>query len=192
MLLRDPPGVHPIRGNSKVNRTNYDEQQASQGSDLRSEDAIGGGKKRGEENLTNDTPPERGFGPPSYCTFSTPLGCRCSVFPVRKSTPEQTRSSFGGSRIFREGALSDTLSSPHTFCTPPYHGPMRGFGVFKGFSERVSERAPKTSENGSWNGELVTECTSQRSLGTTSERLWEPPSDRLLHLELCVLLRLIA
>ena len=27
------------------------------------------GKKRGEENLTNDTPPKRGFGPPSYGTF---------------------------------------------------------------------------------------------------------------------------
>ena len=44
--------------------------------------------------------PKRGFGPPSYGTFSTPLTCQCSVFPVQKSTTEQTRSSFGGVQKF--------------------------------------------------------------------------------------------
>ena len=34
--------------------------------------------------------------PPSYGTSSTPLRCQCSVFPVQKSTTEQTRCSFGG------------------------------------------------------------------------------------------------
>ena len=47
----------------------------------------GGWKKRGGwENLTNDTPPKRGFGSPSYGTLSTPLRCQCSVFPMQKST----------------------------------------------------------------------------------------------------------
>ena len=38
--------------------------------------------------------------PPSYGTFSTPLRCQGSVFPVQKSTTEQTRSSSGGVQKF--------------------------------------------------------------------------------------------
>ena len=56
------------------------------------EDAMGGWKKEGL--------PKRGFGPPSYGTFSTPLRCQCSVFPVQKCTTEQTRSSLGGVQKF--------------------------------------------------------------------------------------------
>ena len=53
------------------------------------------------ENLTNDTPLPKGvLDPPSYGTFSTPLRCHCSVFPVHKSMTEQTRSSFGGVQKF--------------------------------------------------------------------------------------------
>ena len=65
----------------------------------------GGVEKRGGWNTSRMTPlPKRGFGPPSYGTFSTPLRCQCSVFPVQKSTTES--------------AFSGTFSSPHTFCTP--------------------------------------------------------------------------
>ena len=58
----------------------------------------GGVEKRGGWKSSQMTPlPKKGFGPPpSYGTFSTLLGCQCSVFPVQKSTTEQTRSSFGG------------------------------------------------------------------------------------------------
>ena len=65
---------------------------------------MGGWKKEGgEENLTNDTPPiPRSFGPPSYGTFSTPLGC-LPCFSCTKSTTEQTRSSFGGVQNFSGG-----------------------------------------------------------------------------------------
>ena len=81
----------------------------------------GGVEKRGGWKTSRMTPlPKRGLGPPSYSTFSTPRRRQCSVFPVQKSTTEQTRSSFG------ESAFSGTFSSPHTFCTPPYHGPIRG------------------------------------------------------------------
>ena len=41
-------------------------------------------------------------------------------------------------------------------------------------SERVSERAPGDSERTPCIGELVTECTSQRSRGTLSEAVSEP------------------
>ena len=61
---------------------------------------MGGGKKRREENLTNDTPPKKGFWTPSYGTFSTPRRCRCFVLPALKSTSEETRSSFGGVQNF--------------------------------------------------------------------------------------------
>ena len=60
----------------------------------------GGGKKRGVENLTNDTPPKKGFWTTLIRYVSTPLRCQCSVFPVQKSTTEQTRSSFGGVQTF--------------------------------------------------------------------------------------------
>ena len=61
----------------------------------------GGVEKRGGWKTSRMTPlPKRGFGPPSYGTFSTPLRCQCSVFPVQESTTEQTRSSFGGVQKF--------------------------------------------------------------------------------------------
>ena len=44
----------------------------------------GGGEKRGGWKTSRMTPlPKRGFGPPSYGTFSIPLTCQCSVFPVQ-------------------------------------------------------------------------------------------------------------
>ena len=92
-----------------------------------SEDAVGGGveKIRGEENLTNDSPPKNGF-----C-----LRCRCSVFPVQNSTIEQTRSSVvEGSKHFREGTFSGTFSSPpYVLRFAPPHitaQPIARYGVF--------------------------------------------------------------
>ena len=50
----------------------------------------GGGKKKREENLTNDTPPKRGFGPPprTVC-FPTPSGVSALFFLYRN--PRQSR-----------------------------------------------------------------------------------------------------
>ena len=88
------------------------------------------------ENLTNDTPPKNGFlDPPSYGTFSTPLRRQRSVFPVQKSTRQsRPEALLEGSKNFRESVFSGTFSSPHTFCTPPYHGPTlnRNFRQNKG------------------------------------------------------------
>ena len=108
------PGMIPSEGRKKKGTPQKKE----------SEDAMGGGKKRGVENLTNDTPSQKGvLDPPSYGSFSTPLRCQCSVFPVQKSTTEQTKSSFGGVQKFSGERVLWYVSSPHTFCTPPYHGP---------------------------------------------------------------------
>ena len=81
----------------------------------------GGGKKRGVENLMNDTPPKKGFwDPPSYGTFSTPLRCQCSVFPVQKSTTEQTRSSFGGLQKFSGERVLWYVFLPPYVLHPPH------------------------------------------------------------------------
>ena len=82
----------------------------------------GGGKRGGRKTSRMTPPPKRGFGPPSY---STPLRCQCSVFLY---TPRQSRTEalLEGSKNNRESAFSGTFSSTHTFCTPPYHGPIIG------------------------------------------------------------------
>ena len=90
----------------------------------------GGVEKRGRRTTSRMTPiPKRGFGPPSYGTFSTPLRCQCSVFSCTKIHDRAEQKLCRGflSKKFRESAFSGTLSAPHTFCTPPYHGPtLRG------------------------------------------------------------------
>ena len=50
----------------------------------------GGGGKRGGGKPHEWHPSQKGVLDPSYGTFSTPLTCQCSVFPVQKSTTEQT------------------------------------------------------------------------------------------------------
>ena len=81
----------------------------------------GGGKKRGVENLTNDTPPTTGFWtPPRTVRFPPPLRCQCSVFPVQKSTPEQTRSSFGGVQKFSGERVLWYVFLPPYVVHPPH------------------------------------------------------------------------
>ena len=107
-----------------------------------SEDAMGGWKKSGGWKTSRMTPlPKRGFGPPSYGTFSTPLTCQCSVFPVQKSTTEQTRSSFGGVQKFSGERVLWYVFHPPYVLHPPISRPKTGgrilgndFRVEKGFS----------------------------------------------------------
>ena len=84
----------------------------------------GGGKRMGVENLTNDTPPEKGFGPPPRTVrFPPPSGVSALFFLYKNPRQGRPEALLEGSKNFREGAFSGTFSSPHTFCTPPYHGP---------------------------------------------------------------------
>ena len=70
--------------------------------------------------------PKRGFWtPPSHGTFSTPLRCKCSVFPGHNSTTEQTRSSFGGVQKFSGERILWYVFLPPYVLHPPYHGPRR-------------------------------------------------------------------
>ena len=61
--------------------------------------------------------------PPSYGTFSTPLRCQCSVFPVQKSTTEQTRSSFGGVQKFSGERVLRYAFLPPCVLHPPISRP---------------------------------------------------------------------
>ena len=82
-----------------------------------SERLVGDGKKRGEENLTKDTPSQKeGLALPSSGTFSAPLGCRCSVFPVQKSTTERTPESFSRGVQAQFGRVRSLVHFP-----PPIH-----------------------------------------------------------------------
>ena len=102
-------------------------------------------EKRGGWKTSRTTPlPKMGFGrPPSYDTSATPLRCQCSVFPVQKSTTEQTRSSFGGVQKFSGERV---LPPPIRFCTPPYHGPTGHLssGMFIRTKPRNSEFSMRT------------------------------------------------
>ena len=90
--------------------------------------------------------PKRGFGPPSYGTFSTPLTCQCSVFPVQKSTTEQTRSSFGGVQKFSGERVLWYVFHPPYVLHPPISRPNyenRGFSASRSAridSQRESPR----------------------------------------------------
>ena len=94
---------------------------------------MGGVEKGGGRKTSRMTPlPKRGFGPPSYGTFSTPLARQCSVFPVQKSTTEQTRSSFGGVQKFSgERVLWYVLHPPYVFAPP--HITAQGIGCDRAF-----------------------------------------------------------
>ena len=88
--------------------------------------------------------------PPLYGTSSTPLRCQCSVFPVQKSTTEQTRSSFGGVQKFSGERILWYVFLPHTFCTPPISRPkskknfmLKDFGLIFYSLVRQKERKLK-------------------------------------------------
>ena len=86
--------------------------------------AFRGGKKRGVENLTNDTPPKKGFWtPPRTVRFPPPSGVSALFFLYKNPRQGRPETLLEGSKNYRESAFSGTFSSPHTFCTPPYHGP---------------------------------------------------------------------
>ena len=85
--------------------------------DVSSEDARGGRKKKGGGKTSRRTPvPKKVLDHSSSGMFSTSLGCQCSVFLFKNPRLSRPEARLEGSRNFREGELSGTFSSPHTFC----------------------------------------------------------------------------
>ena len=82
------------------------------------------------ENLTNGTPPKKGFWTPPRTVRSPPPSGVSALFFLYKN-PRQSRPEalLEGSKISRGSAFSGTFSSPHTFCTPPYHRPIIRFSL---------------------------------------------------------------
>ena len=77
------------------------------------------------ENLTNDTPPKKGFWtPPRTVRFPPPSGVS-ALFSCTKINDRADQKLFWrGPKIFgRARSLVRFPPPPHTFCTPPYHGP---------------------------------------------------------------------
>ena len=80
---------------------------------------MGGGKKRGVENLTNDTPPRKGFWTtPRMVRFPPPSGVSALFFLYKDPQQSRPEALLEGSKNFRESTFSGSFSSPHTFCTP--------------------------------------------------------------------------
>ena len=80
----------------------------------------GGGKKRGVENLTNDTPPKKGFWtPPRTVRFPPPSGVSALFFLYKNPRQSRPKALLEGSKNFRESAFSGTFPPPHTFLEGP-------------------------------------------------------------------------
>ena len=108
-----------------------------------------GGKKRGVENLANDTPPKKGFWTPLVrYVFHPPSGLSALFFLYKNPRQSRPEALLEGSKNFRESAFSGTFSSPHTFCTPPCHGPrMRTQHGDKRAQTQANEDTRKQTQN---------------------------------------------
>ena len=82
----------------------------------------GGGKRRGVENLTNDTSPKKGVGtPPRTVRFPPRSGVSALFFLYKNPRQSRPEALLEGPKNFRESAFSGTFPPPpHMFCTPPY------------------------------------------------------------------------
>ena len=78
-------------------------------------------------NLTNDTPPKKGFWtPPRTVRFPPPSGVSALFFLYKNPRQSRPEALLEGSKNFWESVFYGTFSSPHAVCTPPYHGPIVG------------------------------------------------------------------
>ena len=88
---------------------------------------MGGGKKRGVGNLTNDTLPENGFWTPPRTVRFPPLSGVSALFFLYKN-PRQSRPKalLEGSKIFGRARSLVRFPPPYVLHPPPYHGPIYG------------------------------------------------------------------
>ena len=68
--------------------------------------------------------PKRGFWTRRTVRFPPPSGVTPLFFLYKNPWQSRPEALLEGSKNFRESAFSGTFSSPHTFCSPPYHGPI--------------------------------------------------------------------
>ena len=131
------------------------------------------------ENLTTDTLPKRRFGPPSYGAFSTPLRCQCSVFPVQKSTTEQTRSSFGVVQKFSGGRVLGYVFHPPYVLHPPHITAQSRVHRKKGAGKRSEPLAYERSPGDGGRDSNLTLSGHKKSLLRSLSWLPADPQERV-------------
>ena len=148
--VRELPGKSPknFRGSSGNFRGSPGTFQKLRGARLPPSDSPNlspnGGveKKRGVENLMNDTPPKKGFWtPPRTVRFPPPSGqvSELCFFCKKKSTTEPTRSCFGGVQKFSgERVLWYVFLPPYILHPPPYRGPIF-LDIHRRFSQKTKD-----------------------------------------------------
>ena len=129
----------------------------------------GGVEKRGGRKTSRMTPPpKRGFGPPSYGTFSTPPPPQVSVlcFSCTKIHDRAEQKLFWrGPRIFGRARSLVRFPPPHTFCYPPIswpkvvpHSAHQGGHATTRFQEGFSEGSQECFVEGSKKGSEKGSC----------------------------------
>ena len=88
----------------------------------------GGGKKRGVENLTNDTPPKKGFWtPPRTLRFPPPSGVSALFSCTKMHDRADQKLFWRGPKIFGRARSLVRFPPPIRFAPPPQcHGPTFG------------------------------------------------------------------
>ena len=105
-------------------------------------------EKGGGWKTSRMTPlPKRGLDPPRTVRFPPPSGVSALFFLYKNPRQSRPEPLLEGSKNYRESAFSGTFSSPHTFCTPPYHGPTLLTERFQPRAEspKISSRGPQKS-----------------------------------------------
>ena len=109
---------------------------------------MGGWRKEGGGKPHEWHPSQKGvLDSPSYGTVSTPLRCQCYVFPVQKSTTEQTRSSFWrGPKIFGRARSLVRFPPPIRFA-PPH---ITAQSITLNACQHETQRMPKGGAKGTF------------------------------------------
>ena len=107
-----------------------------------------GVEKEGCENLTNDTPPKKGFGtPPRMVWFPPRSGVSALFFLYKNPRESRPEALLDGSKNFRERALSGTFSSPIRFTAPPITAQKIGTEYLKRVKSLSLQRPWAISDN---------------------------------------------
>ena len=94
------------------------------------------------ENLTNDTPPKKGFWTPPLLryVFHPPQVSVLCLFLYKNPRQSRPEALLEGSKNFRESAFSGTFSPPHTFCTPHITAQLKTLARRNGFWTSLLKR----------------------------------------------------
>ena len=125
-----------------------------------SENAMGGWKKEGGGKPHQRHPSQKGLlNPPfGWYVFHPPQASLLCFCCTKVHCWAGQKLFWRASEILQAGVFSGTFSYPHTFCTPPCHGPSTGWGRTVGHKCEVSGRFLNTF---SWSFQSVAGLSSR-------------------------------